>query len=68
MTSSATLDGVQILVNPVRTNQAVRLDGESGARGDALVGAVNCDVDDRVLINIPKSQVGRDNQLLGLEA
>ena len=34
---------------------------------DILVGTVDGDVYDRVLVNISESQVGGDDELLGLE-
>ena len=38
------------------------------AVGDILIGAINGNVNDRVLVDISKSQVGSDDKFLGLES
>jgi hypothetical protein len=43
------------------------LRGGSAKLNDALVSTVDGDVDDWVLINIPKSQVGSDDEFLRLK-
>jgi hypothetical protein len=42
--------------------------GGRARSGDALISTVDGNVDDWVLVNIPESQVGGDDELLGLES
>lgn len=69
MARSATLDAVQILVDPAsKETEFRRLAGETATVKDELVCAVERDVNPRELINIPKDEAVRDDELFGLEA
>lgn len=43
------------------------LEGRAQA-GDILISTVNGNIYDRVLVNVPESQVGSDDEFLGLKS
>ena len=65
MASSSTLDTVQVVVDS--TSAPVTPDPDEEGQRHSLVRAVDRDVDDGVLVDVPEQKLRLDDQLLRLE-